>query len=120
MNKKELHDYLLGFPRTRLDYPFGEDVAVYKVELKNGDEKMFALMSEQKDPINLSLKCDPQLAAVLREKYESVLPGYHLSKKHWNTLILSGQLATDEVKDLIVHSYNLVTNSDQQYPGLAE
>ena len=115
MNKKELHEYLLSFPRTRLDYPFGEGVAVYKVKLKNDDEKMYALMAEGKEPINLSLKCDPQLALVLREKYESVLPGYHLSKKHWNTLVLSGQLEDDEVRDLVVHSYNLVTGTDQPH-----
>lgn len=90
-------------PKARLDYPFGEDVAVYKV----GD-KMFALISEDKSPVNLSLKCDPNLAETLREKYETVLPGYHLNKKHWNTLILSGQLSWEEVQDLIRLSYDLV------------
>ena len=91
-------------PNARLDYPFGEDVAVYKV----GD-KMFALIAEKKDPVNLSLKCDPQLAEVLREKYVTVMPGYHLNKKHWNTLILSGELPWDEVQALVRHSYQLVT-----------
>lgn len=103
MKHKEVEDYILSMPNTRLDYPFGKDVAVYKVR-----EKMFALIAEGKDPVQLSLKCDPELAKVLREKYESVLPGYHLNKKHWNTLILSGQLSWDEVKDLIRHSYDLV------------
>jgi predicted DNA-binding protein (MmcQ/YjbR family) len=69
---------------------------------------MFALMAESKLPVNLSLKCDPILAETLREKYETVLPGYHLNKKHWNTLILSGQLPWDEVQVLIRHSYDLV------------
>jgi len=90
-------------PNTVRDYPFGPDVAVYKVQ-----DKMFALMSETKDPINLSLKCDPLLAQTLRDKYESVLPGYHLNKKHWNTVILSGQLTWPEVQDLVRHSYQLV------------
>ena len=90
-------------PRAVLDYPFGEDVAVYKVK-----DKMFALIAEKKVPVRLSLKCDPLLAETLRQKYESVLPGYHLNKKHWNTIILSGQLNDQEVKDLILHSYNLV------------
>ena len=90
-------------PRAVLDYPFGEDVAVYKVK-----DKMFALIAEKKVPVRLSLKCDPLLAETLRRKYESVLPGYHLNKKHWNTIILSGQLNDQEVKDLILHSYNLV------------
>jgi len=103
MDHKTVEEYLLSMPNARLDYPFGEDVAVYKV----GD-KMFALISEDKSPVNLSLKCDPNLAETLREKYETVLPGYHLNKKHWNTLILSGQLSWEEVQDLIRLSYDLV------------
>jgi len=91
-------------PNARLDYPFGKDVAVYKV-----DDKMFALISEGKEPVNLSLKCDPQLAQNLREKYETVMPGYHLNKKHWNTIVLSGQLSWEQVHDLVRHSYQLVT-----------
>lgn len=101
---KELETYLLSMPNTRLDYPFGEGVAVYKVE-----DKMFALVKEGSEPVNVSLKCDPQLAKHLREKYESVMPGYHLNKKHWNTLLLTGQLDWQEVQDLIRHSYQLVT-----------
>ena len=69
---------------------------------------MFALIQEGKEPVNLSLKCDPQLAKLLRERYETILEGYHLHKKHWNTIILTGQLPLDEVHDLIRHSYILV------------
>lgn len=105
---KTLEDYILQMPNARLDYPFGEEVAVYKT----GD-KMFALISEKSEPVRISLKCDPQLAQLLREKYETVVPGYHLNKKHWNTIICSGQLDIQEVKDLILHSYNLVTKSGQ-------
>jgi predicted DNA-binding protein (MmcQ/YjbR family) len=104
MDHKTVEEYILSMPNSRLDYPFGKDVAVYKT-----DDKMFALISEGKDPLQISLKCDPQLAVHLREKYESVMPGYHLNKKHWNTIILTGQLPWDEVQDLIRHSYNLVT-----------
>lgn len=100
---KTVETYILSMPNAVLEYPFGKDVAVYKV----GD-KMFALIAEGSDPLRLSLKCDPQLAVLLREKYETVLPGYHLNKKHWNTLILTGQLEWEEVQDLIRHSYNLV------------
>lgn len=123
---KPVEDYILSLPNTRLDYPFGKDVAVYKfIPTENVGSganpdvptasvesrgKMFALIREKKEPVQLSLKCDPQLAETLREKYESVLPGYHLNKKHWNTIILTGQLSLDEVKDLISHSYNLVAN----------
>lgn len=98
-----VEEYLLGMPNTRLDYPFGEGVAVYKT----GD-KMFALVAEKSMPIKLSLKCDPLLAQTLRERYESVMPGYHLNKKHWNTIILTGQLSWQEIQDLIRHSYLLV------------
>lgn len=107
MNKKQAEELILAMPNARLDYPFGKDTAVYKVPVGE-DEKMFALMDEKKTPVNLSLKCDPQLAKLLREKYETVLEGYHLNKRHWNTILLTGQLSDDEVKDLIVHSYNLV------------
>lgn len=102
---KTVEDYILSLPNAKLDYPFGEGTAVYKV----GD-KMFALIAEGKQPVQLSLKCDPQLSQVLRERYETVLPGYHLNKKHWNTLILSGQLSWPEIQDLIRHSYILVTS----------
>jgi predicted DNA-binding protein (MmcQ/YjbR family) len=107
MEHKEVEEYILSMPNARLDYPFGEGVAVYKVDIA-GEDKMFALIAEDKSPINLSLKCDPELSKVLREKYESVMPGYHLNKKHWNTLVLSGQLPWEEVRALILHSYNLV------------
>jgi predicted DNA-binding protein (MmcQ/YjbR family) len=103
MDHKTVEEYLLSMPNTVLEYPFGKEVAVYKT-----NDKMFALIAENTNPVRLSLKCDPQLANLLREKYETVLPGYHLNKKHWNTIILSGQLEWEEVKDLIRHSYELV------------
>jgi len=103
ISHKKVEDYLLSMPNARLDYPFGEDTAVYKA----GD-KMFALVAEKSNPVKISLKCDPILAETLRAKYESVMPGYHLNKKHWNTIVLSGQLTWEEVQDLVRYSYNLV------------
>jgi len=103
MDHKTVEEYILSMPNARLDYPFGQDVAVYKV----GD-KMFALIREGKDPVQISLKADPELSKLLRQKYDEVMPGYHLNKKHWNTIILSGQLGWPEVQDLIRHSYDLV------------
>jgi predicted DNA-binding protein (MmcQ/YjbR family) len=100
-------------PNAWLDYPFGKQAAVYKV----GD-KMFALIAEGSEPVRISLKCDPQLAKVLRERYESVMEGYHLNKRHWNTIILSGQLPWEEIQDLIRHSYNLVTGEDSSIPAI--
>lgn len=104
MNHETVEEYVLSMPHSVLEYPFGEKVAVYKV-----NDKMFALIQEDSEPLRISLKCDPQLSKVLREKYETVMPGYHLNKKHWNTILLSGQLEWEEVKDLIRHSYILVT-----------
>ena len=103
MNQKTIEDYVLSMPNAVREYPFGESVAVYKAK-----DKMFALMREGVEPVQLSLKCDPELAKVLRERYETVVPGYHLNKNHWNTLILTGQLGWPEVQDLIRHSYYLV------------
>lgn len=106
MTHKEVEEYILEMPGARLDYPFGSGVAVYKV-----NDKMFALITEKSDPLQLSLKCDPHLAQLLRTKYESVMEGYHLNKKHWNTILLTGQLNNVEIKDLIRHSYELVKPS---------
>ena len=108
MDHKTVEAYILSFPGARLDYPFGKDVAVYKAG-EAEDAKLFALIAEGSNPLRLSLKCDPLLAKTLRERYETVLPGYHLNKKHWNTIILSGQLSWEEIQDLIRLSYNLVT-----------
>jgi predicted DNA-binding protein (MmcQ/YjbR family) len=110
LDHKTLEDYILSLPFSWLDYPFGDDVGVYKVggsPEDTGSGKMFALISEAKNPLQISLKCDPTLAKVLREKYEEVMEGHHLNKKHWITVVLTGQLNKDEIEDLIRHSYIL-------------
>jgi predicted DNA-binding protein (MmcQ/YjbR family) len=110
MTHKELEDFLLSFPNTWLDFPFGEGVSVYKVGHKEtGEGKLFAIINDGSKPLRVSLKCDPLLAETLREKYETVVPGYHLNKKHWNTIICSGQLDKAEIEDLARLSYQLVT-----------
>ena len=110
MNHKNLEKYLLSFENTWLDFPFGEGTSVYKVgdpETKEG--KLFAIIADGTNPLRVSLKCDPILAETLRAKYETVVPGYHLSKKHWNTIICTGQIPEDEIHDFARLSYNLVT-----------
>jgi len=107
MTHKELEDFLLQLPSVWLDYPFGEGTAVYKYGEKP-EGKMVAIIDETSKPLRVSLKCEPKLAELLREKYESVLPGYHLHKKHWNTILCTGQLGDDELLDLVRHSYELV------------
>lgn len=119
MNHKTVEKFILSLPNAVLDYPFGEEVAVYKVDdpsTSSGQGKMFALIQEKSDPVSISLKCDPQLAEVLRNKYETVMPGYHLNKKHWNTIVLTGQLPWEEVKGLIRHSYDLVAGNKNAIP----
>lgn len=109
MTHKEIEQYLLSFPNTWLDFPFGEGTSVYKIGHKEtGKGKMFAIIQDGGNPLRVSLKCDPHLAETLRERYETVVPGYHLNKKHWNTIICSGQLSDDEVKDLARLSHDLV------------
>lgn len=116
MNRQELDAYLLSFSDSWLDFPFGESTSVYKVGPKDGDDsskaKMFALIDDTAKPLRISLKCDPQLAVVLRETYETVLPGYHLSKKHWNTIIYTGQIPDDEFRSLVHMSYKLVVEGN--------
>lgn len=104
MDHKTVEQYILSMPNAGLDYPFGKEVAVYKV-----NDKMFALIQEGKDPVRISLKCDPLLSKVLREKYETIMEGYHLNKKHWNTIILTGQLPWEDIQGFIRLSYDLVS-----------
>ena len=85
------------------DYPFGDEVAVFKVA-----GRMFALLPLGEVPGSVSLKCDPDLAVSLRARYAEVRPGYHLSKRHWNTVTLDGSVPDEEMLELIEHSYDLV------------
>lgn len=86
-------------PGSVEDYPFGDEVAVFKVA-----GRMFALVSLGSPPGSVSLKCDPGLAAELRGRYAAVVPGYHLDKRHWNTVMLDGSVPGTEVLELVDHS----------------
>jgi predicted DNA-binding protein (MmcQ/YjbR family) len=105
MNTEKLATYLLKFPQTTEEQPFGPDVDVYKVA-----GKMFAILAPGDTPPAISLKCDPIIAMELREEYNSVLPGYHLNKTHWNTVILDETIPDSELKKMISHSYEQVVN----------
>ena len=105
MDHKTVEEYVLSMPNAKLDYPFGEDVAVYKV-----NDKMFALIPEKSNPVRISLKCDPQLSQLLREKYETVMEGYHLNKKHWNTVAFNADVSDKLILELLHNSYQLVWN----------
>ena len=95
--------YLNGRPGAVEDYPFGDDVAVFKV-----GGRVFALCALTGQPGSISLKCDPALAEALRDRYAAVRPGYHLNKRHWNTIDLDGSVPGDELADLVDHSWELV------------
>lgn len=92
-----------GKPGAVEDYPFGDETAVFKVT-----GKMFALVPLGAIPGSVSLKCDPDRAASLRRQYPAITAGYHLNKRHWNTVTLDGSVPGDELLDLIEHSYDLV------------
>jgi predicted DNA-binding protein (MmcQ/YjbR family) len=102
----ESRDYLLSREATTEETPFGPDALVYKV-----GGKMFAILGLKDDIGQLNLKCDPERAIDLRLEHESILPGYHMNKKHWNTLVLDGTLKPALVRELIDHSYELVVAS---------
>ena len=103
MNKKTVRTYCLTLPLVREDYPFGPDVQVFKIK-----EKLFALMTTRQGIERVNLKCDPEEAIILREIFEDVIPGYHMNKMHWNTIILSGSIPDGEIKRMIDRSYCLV------------
>jgi len=103
MTFEQLDTYLLSKAGATFDYPFDMDVRVYRIA-----EKMFALIFE-KHPLRVNLKCDPIYALELRSIYEGVSAGYHMNKKHWNTLMLEQTDVDDEtIRELIDHSYELV------------
>ncbi len=112
MNIEEIREYCLSKRGVIEDFPFDEETLVLKVL-----GKMFALISLEKIPLQLNLKCDPEQAVELREKYESVLPGYHMNKKHWNSIIVDGSIHSNEIKNLIDNSYTLVEQGLKKSDG---
>jgi predicted DNA-binding protein (MmcQ/YjbR family) len=104
MNIETIRDYILKKPSVTEGFPFGEDTLVFKV-----NEKIFLLAGLDSSPLQFNVKCDPDKAVELRDEYpESVLPGYHMNKKHWNTIIIDGRLTTKQLKEMIDDSYALV------------
>jgi predicted DNA-binding protein (MmcQ/YjbR family) len=105
MNVEEVRQVCIAKKGVTESFPFDETTLVLKV-----GGKMFALLNLDKDP-SVNLKCDPERAIDLREHYEAILPGYHMNKQHWNTVMLEGNLSDNLLEDLIGHSYELVLNS---------
>lgn len=107
---ERISKYLLDMPEAWLDFPFGEKMQVYKYGRdENGEGKMFALIESGSQPVRLSLRCDPRLSKLLRERYETVLTAQQLNKNHWITVICTGQLPDDEIEDLARLSHQLAS-----------
>src|SRR6266403_2898514 len=106
MDVETFREYCLGKPQVTEDTPFGETVLVFKV-----GGKMFALVALDEIPARANLKCDPDLALELRDRYEQVRPGYHMNKKHWNTVEIESGIPDIELRKMIDHSYELVVKS---------
>ncbi|GHA67962.1 hypothetical protein GCM10009007_05620 [Formosimonas limnophila] len=103
MGIEDWRAFFLSMPAAIEDMPFGPEVLVYKVA-----GKMFGLLAWQGEPLSMNLKCEPNLAIDLRAQYTTVTPGYHMNKKHWNTITLDDTVSDDMVKDWLRASYNLV------------
>ena len=105
MNIENIREYILQKPSVTEGFPFGEDTLVFKVK-----DKIFLLAGLDGAPLQFNVKCDPDKAIQLREEYPgSILPGYHMNKKHWNTIIVDGRLSAKQLKEMIDDSYALVS-----------
>jgi predicted DNA-binding protein (MmcQ/YjbR family) len=103
MNIEEVREYCLKKKAVTEEFPFDEETLVFKVM-----GKMFLLVPLEKVPLQINLKCDPEKAIELREQFQSVQPGYHMNKKHWNTVIIDGSIPKEELFEWIDNSYKLV------------
>ena len=103
MTPAVLKKLCLSLPGAREEFPFGEDNSVFKVA-----GKMFALSPLESTPLRISLKCDPDLAVQLRRDHPAITAGYHLNKRHWNTVVLDGSVPEDLVREMVEDSYDLV------------
>lgn len=103
MNVEEIRDYVLSKEEVEEGFPFGESALVFKT-----NTKMFLLVSLDEQPLRFNVKCNPERAEELREQHAAILPGYHMNKKHWNTIIVDGSLPRKLLKEMIDDSYALV------------
>lgn len=106
MHIESLREYCLSFEGVTEGFPFGTDTLVFKV-----GGKIFLLVSLHAEPLQFNVKCDPEKALEWRESYDAVLPGYHMNKKHWNTIILNGTIQEQFIREMILDSYMLVKAS---------
>jgi predicted DNA-binding protein (MmcQ/YjbR family) len=103
MNIEEIREYCLAKPNVTEGFPFGETVLVFKV-----NNKMFCLLALDEHPHSFNVKCNPEIIEDIRAEFESVLPGYHMNKKHWNTVLVDGKIGKKQLQKFIDWSYDLV------------
>ncbi len=103
MNVEDIREYALSLADVEEGFPFGPNTLVFKT-----NNKLFLLLPLGNDPLSFNVKCEPEKVIELRGQYESVLPGYHMNKKHWNTIIVDGSLNRELLKEFITNSYDLV------------
>ncbi|MBL4582993.1 MAG: MmcQ/YjbR family DNA-binding protein [Pseudomonadales bacterium] len=103
MDLDTITPYLLSKPEARIDYPFGPEATVLKI-----NKKMFALLTQHNGGLRINLKCEPNEAMILRDLFESVTPGYHMNKAHWNSVQIPGDVPKEELERMIDRSYALV------------
>ena len=109
MDIEALRDYCISKAGVEECLPFGPQTLVYKVK-----GKMFLLVSLEKQPLQFNVKCDPEKAIELREEFAAVLPGYHMNKKYWNTIIIDGSLPADKLREFVDESYHLISNGNKK------
>jgi len=102
-NVEDIRSYCLSLPGATEDFPFDQETLAFRIK-----GKIFGLMSLEKDLPTINLKCHPDVAIQLREKYSGVKPGYHMNKTHWNTVVADGSFGTKELHHWINHSYELI------------
>jgi|TARA_Y100001947_G_scaffold1102_1_gene1018 predicted DNA-binding protein (MmcQ/YjbR family) len=106
MNGEQARSYFLSLPEALEDFPFSSDTPVFKIK-----SKMFGFLRYKEGVGHINLKCNPEEAMVMRDIFESVIPGYHMNKEHWNTVILDGTVPREEIESMIDTSYALVVQN---------
>ena len=114
MNGEQARSYFLSLPESLEDFPFGPDTPVFKIK-----KKMFGFLRHKNGIAHINLKCKPEEAMVIRDIFEAVIPGYHMNKEHWNTVILNGTVPREEIEKMIDTSYSLVVGNIRKSDRLA-
>ena len=114
MNGEQARTYFLSLPESLEDFPFGPDTPVFKIK-----KKMFGFLRYKNGIAHINLKCKPDEAMVIRDIFEAVIPGYHMNKEHWNTVILNGTVPREEIEKMIDTSYSLVVGNIRKSDRLA-